>query len=38
VAVLPAYGDFTGLASISPLDTDQVFVVADGRVVRVSAR
>ena len=36
VGVLPAYGDFTGLATIAPSDADQVYVVADGRVVQVS--
>ena len=36
VGVLPAYGDFTGLATVTPADGDEVFVVADGRVILVS--
>jgi DNA ligase-associated metallophosphoesterase len=33
--VLPAFGDFTGLAEIEPAPGDRVFVVADGDVVEV---
>ncbi len=36
-AVLPAFGDFTGVADISPQEGDRVFAVADGDVVRVDA-
>jgi uncharacterized protein len=35
VGVLPAFGDFTGVAAVSPAVGDQVFVVADGCVARV---
>jgi uncharacterized protein len=35
VGVLPAFGDFTGVAEVSPAVGDQVFVVADGCVTRV---
>ncbi len=35
VAVLPAFGDFTGCAAIRPARGDSVFVLADGRVCRV---
>jgi DNA ligase-associated metallophosphoesterase len=34
-AVLPAFGDFTGLSEVSPAAGDAVFVIADARVVRV---
>ena len=34
-AVLPAFGDFTGLAEIEPAPGDRVFVVAGGEVVEV---
>jgi DNA ligase-associated metallophosphoesterase len=37
VCVLPAFGDFTGQAEIRAGAGDAVFVVADDRVVRVSA-
>jgi uncharacterized protein len=36
IAVLPAFGDFTGLATVAPAPEDDVFVVADGRVIQVS--
>ena len=32
-AVLPAFGDFTGLAIVEPVPADRVFAVADGHVV-----
>ena len=32
-AVLPAFGDFTGLATVEPTAGDRVYAVADGRVV-----
>ena len=35
VAVLPAFGDFTGLATISPAQGDRVFAVAGDAVVEV---
>ena len=38
VGVLPAYGDFTGLATVSPAEDDHVFVVAEGRVLEVSGK
>jgi DNA ligase-associated metallophosphoesterase len=34
-AVLPAFGEFTGLADVSVSRADRVWVVADGAVVRV---
>lgn len=34
-AVLPAFGEFTGLANVSPATTDRVWVVAGDSVVRV---
>ncbi|MFL5616377.1 MAG: ligase-associated DNA damage response endonuclease PdeM [Gemmatimonadaceae bacterium] len=36
MAVLPAFGDFTGLGDIELEDGDRVFVVADGSVVSVA--
>jgi metallophosphoesterase superfamily enzyme len=35
VAVLPAFGDFTGLADVAPEAGDRVFVVAAGEVMEV---
>jgi uncharacterized protein len=35
-AVLPAFGEFTGLAVVSPTEGDRVWVVADGSVVSVA--
>lgn len=32
-AVLPAFGDFTGCATIKPTEGDRVFVIADGTVI-----
>jgi metallophosphoesterase superfamily enzyme len=32
-AVLPAFGDFTGLAEITPVEGDRVFVIAGSEVV-----
>ena len=34
-AVLPAFGDFTGLASVTPMIGDRVFVVADDQIVEL---
>ena len=34
-AVLPAFGEFTGAASIGPVEGDRVFVIAGDRVVEV---
>lgn len=36
-AVLPAFGSFTGTASIAPRRGDQVFVVADGTILSVNS-
>lgn len=36
VAVLPAFGEFTGLAAITPSLDDRVFVIASGEVLDVS--
>jgi hypothetical protein len=33
--VLPAFGAFTGTAVVRPRQGDQVFVIADGEVLRV---
>lgn len=38
VAVLPAFGEFTGLAEIEPTPDDRIFVVAEGEVVEVGKR
>jgi uncharacterized protein len=35
VAVLPAFGSFTGLGMITPEPGERVFVVAEGEVVPV---
>jgi metallophosphoesterase superfamily enzyme len=35
VGVLPAFGDFTGVAEVSPAAGDRVFVIADHSVVEV---
>ena len=35
-AVLPAFGDFTGLADIAPLEGDRVFVIAENEVVEAT--
>ena len=35
VGVLPAFGDFTGLADVEPAQHDRVFVVADDRVAAI---
>ncbi len=37
IAVLPAFGEFTGLADIDVMPGDQVWVVADGEVIAVRA-
>ncbi|MDZ4656010.1 MAG: ligase-associated DNA damage response endonuclease PdeM [Bythopirellula sp.] len=36
--VLPAYGDFTGCATVKPEETDNVFVVAEGVVLKLDQR
>ncbi|HEX7241155.1 MAG TPA: ligase-associated DNA damage response endonuclease PdeM [Longimicrobiaceae bacterium] len=36
VGVLPAFGDFTGMAEVRPAPGDRVFVVAGGEVVEVA--
>ena len=36
-AVLPAFGEFTGLADIDATPGDQVWVIADGEVIRIGA-
>ncbi len=36
--LMPAFGAFTGLAKISPRETDRIFAIADGNVVEVSAQ
>lgn len=35
VAVLPAFGSFTGTAIVRPREVDRVFVIADGHVLHV---
>ena len=35
IGVLPAFGDFTGLADIEPAPGDRVFVIVEGRVAAV---
>jgi DNA ligase-associated metallophosphoesterase len=35
-AVMPAFGEFTGLARVSPVEGDRVWVVAEGLVVSVA--
>jgi uncharacterized protein len=36
VAILPAFGDFTGLADVEPVEGDQVFAIAESSVLRVT--
>jgi uncharacterized protein len=38
VGLLPAFGGFTGSADVNPGPGDQVFVIADGEVIRVTGR
>lgn len=38
VAVLPAFGHFTGCCALRPASTDRVFVMTDGEVIDVSPR
>jgi uncharacterized protein len=38
VAILPAFGEFTGTYTVTPKRGERVFVVADGSVVDVSAK
>jgi len=33
--ILPAFGSFTGLHTLKPLQDDKIFVIADQRVARV---
>jgi len=35
-AVLPAFGDFTGLADVEPVAGDKIFAVAEKGVIRVN--
>ena len=35
LAILPAFGDFTGLADVEPVQGDSVYAVADERVIQV---
>jgi DNA ligase-associated metallophosphoesterase len=35
IGVLPAFGEFTGLADIDPLPGDRVWVIADGEVIQM---
>jgi DNA ligase-associated metallophosphoesterase len=34
-AVMPAFGDFTGLAAVTPVEGDRVFVIAESDVIEV---
>jgi uncharacterized protein len=34
LAILPAFGDFTGLADVEPVEGDQVFAIAESSVLR----
>lgn len=34
-AILPAFGRFTGLATVNPQDGDDVFVIAEGKVMQL---
>ena len=35
LAVLPAFGEFTGVADVEPSPEDRIFVLADGRVIEM---
>jgi DNA ligase-associated metallophosphoesterase len=35
-AILPAFGDFTGLGDIEPAEDDRIFAVGDGHVIEVN--
>lgn len=35
-AMLPAFGSFTGTATVHPNPGDQIFAIADGQVIRIS--
>jgi DNA ligase-associated metallophosphoesterase len=37
VGVLPAFGEFTGLAVVTPAVSDRVWVIADGEVIAISS-
>ncbi len=36
--ILPAFGSFTGLAKINPKKEDQIFVIAEGKILKVDSR
>ena len=36
--ILPAFGSFTGLAMINPKVNDQVFAIADGKILNLNKR
>jgi DNA ligase-associated metallophosphoesterase len=38
IAVLPAFGDFTGLAIVDPQEGDRVYAIADQAVIRIVRR
>lgn len=38
IGLLPAFGDFTGLAAVTPARKDEVIVLADGRPIRVGSK
>jgi len=33
--IMPAFGSFTGLATITPSKTDKIFVIAEGKILKV---
>ncbi len=33
--IMPAFGSFTGLAKIAPKKDDQIFVIADGKILKI---
>ncbi len=37
VGILPAFGDFTGLADISSSDNDEIYAIADATVIRIAS-
>ncbi len=36
--IMPAFGSFTGLATINPSKNDRIFVIADGKILEVDQR
>jgi uncharacterized protein len=36
--IMPAFGSFTGLAKINPKKEDQIFVIAEGKILKVDNR